>query len=173
MLDFIADRAIYESVILERIPSSTKFLWLATSDLKDLFVHKDTKMVPFLEVLSDLIENGVMVRLVHAKEPGPAFRTDFDRYPSLIGGLERLLCPRVHFKTVVIDGVFAYSGSANLTGAGMGAKSPLRRNFENGIITDEPDLIKKIMDQFDSVWMGQFCDRCARTQFCPDRQDMV
>lgn len=33
-----------------------------------------------------------------------------------------ILCPRVHFKSVIVDGRFVFSGSANLTDAGMGAK---------------------------------------------------
>ena len=39
---------------------------------------------PFLGVLSDLIGKGVEVRLIHAKEPGPNFREDFDRYPQMV-----------------------------------------------------------------------------------------
>jgi hypothetical protein len=31
--------------------------------------------------------------------------------------MERMLCPRVHFKCVIVGGVKAYFGSANLTGA--------------------------------------------------------
>lgn len=53
---------------------------------------------PFLGVLAELIEKGVQVRLMHAKEPGPIFREDFDRYPILATGLERAMCPRVHFR---------------------------------------------------------------------------
>ena len=68
------------------MPSATEFLWLATSDLKDLHVHRGDRMIPFLGVLSELIANGVAVRLLHAKEPGPMFRQDFDRYPNLIDG---------------------------------------------------------------------------------------
>ena len=41
---------------------------------------------------------------------------------SLFTGLERDLCTRVHFKIFVFDGMEAYIGSANLTGAGMGMK---------------------------------------------------
>lgn len=146
MLEFITDKEIYDRVICERIPKARKFLWLATADLKDLHVDKQGRMVPFLEVLSDLVKKRVEIRLLHAKEPGKAFREDFDRYPNLIGGIERILCPRVHFKSVVIDGDFAYTGSANLTGAGMGAKSAGRRNFESGIITDDKKIIGKIME---------------------------
>lgn len=169
---FIIDREIYEKVILEAVPDTKKFIWLATSDLKDLHVHKGKRMVPFLEMLSDCISKGISVRLLHAKEPGPAFREDFDRYPNLIDGLERILCPRVHFKSVIIDGRLAYSGSANLTGAGMGAKSSRRRNFESGFITTDPLLVEQIMEQFDRIWMGSHCEECGRREFCADYNDL-
>lgn len=173
MIKFITDREIYEQVVLEAIPNAKKFLWIGTSDIKDMYVKRGSNMIPFLELLSNLIERNVSVRLVHAKEPGPNFRKDFDKYESLISGLERILCPRIHFKCVVVDGEFAYTGSANLTGAGMGAKSDTRRNFESGIITDDDLLISQIMNQFDSLWMGSFCEKCNRKEYCSDYQDIL
>ena len=173
MLEFITDRQIYEKVICERVPKAGRFVWLATADLKDLYVDKRGKMVPFLEVLSVLAAGNVEIRLLHAKEPGAAFRKDFDKYPNLIKGMERILCPRVHFKSVVIDGKFAYTGSANLTGAGMGAKSAERRNFEAGIITDDTEIIGRIMDQIDEIWRGEHCRQCRRTKFCADYKDLL
>jgi len=150
-----------------------RFLWIATSDLKDLYVDKGGGMVPFLEILSDLIKRQVEIRLLHAKEPGPAFRRDFDKYPNLIAGMERILCPRVHLKAVVIDGTFTYTGSANLTGAGMGAKSEHKRNFESGIITDDETIVGKVMEQFDSIWRGTHCPPCKRKKFCADYKDIL
>ena len=173
MLEFITDRQIYEKVICGRIGKAGKFLWIATSDLKDLHVDKGGRMVPFLEILSDLIKRHVEIRLLHAKEPGPAFRRDFDRYPNLIAGMERILCPRVHLKAVIIDGGFTYTGSANLTGAGMGAKSEHKRNFESGIITDDEVLVGKVMEQFDSIWRGTHCPQCKRKKFCADYKDIL
>ena len=170
---FITDRDIYEKVIREAIPRCTKFLWLSTADLKDLYVHKGRKMIPFLEILSDLAAAGVSIRLLHAKEPGPAFQKDFDRYPGLIEGMERILCPRVHFKTVIVDGRFAFSGSANLTGAGMGAKSVKRRNFESGFITSDSLIIEQIMEQFDAIWIGRHCRGCGRKEYCADFKDLL
>ncbi|NCC51102.1 MAG: hypothetical protein EOM20_07795 [Spartobacteria bacterium] len=165
---YIKDRDIYQQVIQEATPLAEKFLWIATSDLKDMYVDKGQRKVPFIEILSDLIEKGVPVRLLHAKEPGPIFRAEFDRYPNLIQGLERMLCPRVHLKCVIIDGIQAYCGSANLTGAGMGAKHQQKRNFEAGIFTTDPGLIEPIMEQFDNIWMGVHCDACQRKEHCPD-----
>lgn len=122
----------------------------------------------FLGVLAYLIKKGKEVRLIHAKEPGPNFREDFDHYPVLFTGLERLLCPRVHFKIIIFDLTMAYIGSANLTGAGLGMKSARTRNFEAGMLTDEPELVDAAINQFDSVWAGFKCKDCGRKDFCPD-----
>jgi len=73
---------------------------------------------------------------------------------------------------VVVDGTFAYMGSANLTGAGMGAKGDHRRNFESGIVTTDAGLVNQIMTTFDQLWMGTFCASCQRKKFCPDYRDM-
>ena len=173
MIKFITDREIYEQVVLEKIPKAKEFLWIGTSDIKDMYVKCGTGMIPFLKVLSELIGKGVSVRLIHAKEPGPNFRKDFDKYKNLISGLERILCPRIHFKCVVIDGKFAYSGSANLTGAGMGAKSETRRNFEAGIVTDDELIVSQIIEQFDSLWMGKFCEKCKRKEYCADYKEIL
>ena len=173
MLELITDKEIYEDVLCGRIGKAGKFVWIATSDLKDLHVRKGARMVPFLEILSDLVDRHVEIRLLHAREPGPAFREDFDKYPNLIKGMERILCPRVHLKAVVIDGTFAYTGSANLTGAGMGAKSEHKRNFEAGIITDEERIVGKVMEQFDNIWRGTHCGPCRRKKFCADYKDIL
>ena len=173
MIEFITNTEIYERVIQTEVPKAKEFLWIATSDIKDMYVDKKGKMVPFLEILSDLVERNVSVRLIHAKEPGPNFRKDFDRYPNLIRGIERILCPRTHFKSVIVDGRFAYTGSANLTGAGMGAKSKTRRNFEAGIITDDDKLLDGIIEQFDALWMAAHCKACNRKKYCADSEDML
>ena len=173
MFEFITDRDIYEKVICGRIGKARKFIWIATSDLKDLHVDKNGRMVPFLEILSDMVKRQMEIRLLHAKEPGPVFRNDFDKYPNLIRGMERILCPRVHLKTIIIDGSFAYTGSANLTGAGMGAKSEHKRNFESGIITDDKIFVGKIMEQFDGIWRGTHCPKCKRKKFCADYKDIL
>jgi phosphatidylserine/phosphatidylglycerophosphate/cardiolipin synthase-like enzyme len=166
--EFISDKAIYDRVTQEMVHAAEQYVWIATADIKDLHVKRGRQMVPFLHVLSDLIEKGISVRLLHAKEPGPRFRKDFDRFPLLVEGLERMLCPRVHFKSVIVDGKSAYTGSANLTGAGMGAKSERRRNFESGILTDDPAIVNSIMNQFDQVWIGGHCEPCGRKKYCPD-----
>ena len=166
MTTFISNSDHY-SQIVERMQDVSKLLWIGTSDIKDLYVMEGQNTKPLLGVLSDLIHRGVEVRLIHAKEPGPAFREDFDKYPDLIDGMERVLCPRVHFKIIIFDLNTAYIGSANLTGAGLGMKGENTRNFEAGILTDESALVNAAIEQFDSVWAGLRCKSCARKAYCP------
>ena len=163
MIQYIADEAHFKEGIA-RVPKVKKALWIGTADIKDLYVEDR----PFLGLLADLIQKGREVRLIHAKEPGPNFREDFDQYPVLFTGLERVLCPRVHFKIIIFDHSLAYVGSANLTGAGLGMKSARTRNFEAGILTDEPALVEAAINQFDSVWAGFRCKNCGRKQYCAD-----
>ena len=127
-----------------------------------------TVMKLFQALIAQLIRRGVEVRLIHAKEPGPNFREDFDKYPVLYDRLERVLCPRVHFKMLVFDCNEVYVGSANLTGAGIGMKAETTRNFEAGILTDDPEIVEQAMNQFDDVWIGKHCKKCKRRDFCSD-----
>ena len=164
---YIANDDHYDQVI-ERITTVKKILWIGTADIKDLYVKDGRGTKPLLEVLSDLAKRGVAIRLIHAKEPGPAFRQDFDKYPALIEGMERVLCPRVHFKMIIFDFKMAYVGSANLTGAGIGMKGENTRNFEAGILSSNKEFVKNATEQFDSIWMGSHCKTCKRKAFCSD-----
>lgn len=164
---YIKDNEHYNRV-LSRVASVKHTLWIGTADIKDLHVKVGSDSEPFLSVLDKLIRKGVSVRLIHAKEPGPIFREEFDRFPALISGLERALCPRVHFKMMIFDMKEAYVGSANLTGAGIGMKSSLKRNFEAGILSDDPQIVDGAIEHFDSVWAGFHCKECSRKKFCGD-----
>ena len=158
---YIQDEDHYKKV-LSKASKVKEALWIGTADIKDLYVGDE----PFLGVLAELVKKGIDVRLIHAKEPGPIFREEFDRYPVLIKKLQRQLCPRVHFKIVVFDYREVYVGSANLTGAGIGAKGANKRNFEAGILTDEFEIVDATCEQFDSVWTGKHCKQCLRKQMC-------
>ena len=171
MNELILNREHYTRVLQEVVPAARRFLWIATADLKDLHVEASRRrFVPVVNVLAELVGRGVEVRLIHAKEPGPRFRADFDAHPDLVDseGFERILCPRMHMKAIIVDGVTAYVGSANLTGAGIGSKADTRRNFEVGWLTDEPEKLAELMAFFDRFYLGDYCVKCGRRDVCPD-----
>ena len=170
-MELILNHDTYEAVLQRIVPAARRFLWVVTADLKDLFVEGEGgRFIPFLQVLAGKLRDGVEVRLIHAKEPGPRFREDFDRFPEFVQSdlFERILCPRMHMKCVIADGRIAYIGSANLTGAGMGAKSETRRNFEAGFVTEDREHIRGLMSFLDAFFIGDWCEKCQRRDVCPE-----
>ncbi len=170
MHKLLLNREIYTEVIQTHLLTAQNHLWIVTADIKDMYVEAGRGYQPFLGVLATLVQNGVAIRLIHAKEPGPRFRADFDRYDALINNdlFERILCPRVHTKAIIIDSRLGFLGSPNLTGAGMGSKHEDKRNFEAGFLFDDPKDIETLTHWIDQLYLGIFCDTCRRREFCPD-----
>ena len=80
-IKYIADESHYKEV-LSLVGKAKQTVWIGTADIKDLYV--DDK--PFLSLIASLLKKGVEVRLIHAKEPGTAWREDHEKHPILYGG---------------------------------------------------------------------------------------
>jgi phosphatidylserine/phosphatidylglycerophosphate/cardiolipin synthase-like enzyme len=145
-------------------------VWIATANVKEMYVEgEDGRYASILELMARLARRRVALRLLHAEVPSRPFRAAFDRQRKLVeGGLELKICPRVHFKCVLVDGGWLYLGSANLTGAGLGAKAPERRNFEVGFVTEDFAVIDEITALYEAVWSGAECSPCKLRDVCPD-----
>jgi len=176
-LDLLADRDHYEQVT-KSVLDAEQSVWIATANLKELMVE-DPNVVPgrrrgrrgnyrsVLKVFADLAKRGVELRILHASMPSRPFRKSFDAQPELVeGALEMRMCPRVHLKTVVIDARLVYLGSANWTGAGLGAKGEGRRNFEMGILTSDEQIIDQVQERYDRIWRGSECAGCRLRDQC-------
>jgi phosphatidylserine/phosphatidylglycerophosphate/cardiolipin synthase-like enzyme len=167
--ELLQGRELYREVVLGKLAHARESVWIATANVKAMFVEQGGKFAPVLELFDTLAARGVALRLLHAELPSRPFRAAFDAHERLVrGGLELKVCPRVHFKAVVVDGAWAYLGSANLTGAGLGAKGADTRNFEMGFVTEDFDVIDRVTALYEAVWSGAECRGCRLREICPD-----
>jgi phosphatidylserine/phosphatidylglycerophosphate/cardiolipin synthase-like enzyme len=163
---------LYERVIREGLMRARRSVWIATANVKELLVERHPPRRGYgsiLGVFDDLVQSGVELRLLYAEIPSRRFRAQFDRRRRLVkGGLAMKQCPRVHLKTVIVDGTYAYLGSANLTGAGLGAKGENRRNFELGFWTEDFAILDEVQALYERLWQGEPCHACGLRDICPD-----
>ncbi len=168
----LSGRALYDEVIADGLARAKKSVWIATANVKELFVERKGArggVGSVVDMFAQLHERGVELKLLHAELPSRRFRAAFDRHPALVrGGLRMKQCPRVHMKAVILDGTRLYLGSANFTGAGLGMKGEGKRNFELGFMTEDFELLDRVQALFDAIWRGEPCAGCALKEVCPD-----
>jgi phosphatidylserine/phosphatidylglycerophosphate/cardiolipin synthase-like enzyme len=195
-IQLVSGRGHYPAVI-ERVMQATRSVWIATANLKELMIE-DSRAQPgrrrtmgrrskryrsALALFEEQRGKGVEIRLLHAGQPSRLFRAELRKRPQLAsapgptgGSFEMRLCPRVHFKAVIVDGAHLYLGSANWTGAGLGAKGEARRNFELGFVSADDLLLDEVQDLYDRIWQGARCGDCRLRTLCPaplDQRDAV
>ena len=178
-LQLVGGRGHYEHVV-GAVMEARQSVWIATANLKELMVE-DHRAAPgrrrtarggrtyrsVLAVFDELAGRGVELRILHASPPSGPFQRELARHPALRRALALRACPRVHFKAVVVDGGFLYLGSANWTGAGLGAKGTGRRNFELGFATADDVLLDRVQALDEHVWRGAACAGCKLRDVCP------
>jgi phosphatidylserine/phosphatidylglycerophosphate/cardiolipin synthase-like enzyme len=155
-------------VVHEGIMRAQVSIDIATADFKAMLVPgaRGGRAKSIVEVLRQCADRGVEIRILHAGVPSaPALR---ELRAELPGNVTIRRCPRMHAKAVIIDCQAMYLGSANLTGAGLGAKGRDRRNFEWGVWISQPEMIEQVLDQFNQVWDGSACRTCKRRDICPE-----
>lgn len=133
-------------------------------------VRFKNRFIPFPDMMAIMVDRGVSIRIIHAELPSGPFRQRYDKIDTngrLSSCVEFLYCPRMHAKLFIVDGLYALVGSSNLTGAGMGAKSAGKRNFEVGFLAENADETRQFMEYFDRIWMGVDCKQCGRRDVCP------
>jgi len=168
---FVKDEEHFSLILEGLVMKAAERVWIATANLKDLHLPQPGKRrKPLLRHFEKLQRSGVSFRILHGGVPSaPFIRTLNDSLELRTGaGFEMLHCPRNHSKLILVDGRGGYCGSANLTGAGMGARSPGKRNFETGFYTEDPSVIAEMEEYFDGIWMGNRCGDCRMRKVCPE-----
>lgn len=166
-IELIFDQQHLDRIVREGLLRARVSLDIATADLKTMLIPtgRSSRANSTLHELARMARNGIEVRLLHSGVPtGPVLH-------ELRDGLPRALtirrCPRLHAKLIVVDTQAMYLGSANLTGAGLGAKSANRRNFELGMRTHSAKLIESVQEWYNTIWEGARCATCRRRNICP------
>jgi phosphatidylserine/phosphatidylglycerophosphate/cardiolipin synthase-like enzyme len=180
-VQLIAGRGHYEAVV-QAVMNAEQSIWIATANLKELMVEgpayaarrrgrKGGDYRSVLQVFDELVGRQVEIRILHAGPPSRPFREELRRWPRLRRAMVLRACPRVHMKAVVVDGSLVYLGSANWTGAGLGAKGEGRRNFEMGILSRDDLLLDEVQAYYDAIWGGKACGKCKLRGACPGPLD--
>lgn len=167
--ELVVDEAHFDRVVRDGMLRAAVSLDIATADFKAMLVpgqgRSERRAPSIVRHLVRLAERGVEVRILHSGVPSSAALHELRR--QLPDNLMIRRCPRLHAKAVVVDACAMYLGSANLTGAGLGAKGATRRNIEWGIWTESPGLIDGVLQQFNTLWEGDRCTGCGRRDVCP------
>jgi phosphatidylserine/phosphatidylglycerophosphate/cardiolipin synthase-like enzyme len=174
-IGLVLDRDHYH-LVQQALGAARVSVWIGTANVKEMMVEAPlgtrararNRYVSVLCTLEELARNGVEIRLLHAGPPSRPFCEELRRRRGLVGpSFQMRQCPRVHFKLIAVDGALLYLGSANFTGAGLGAKGEGRRNFEIGVLTDDERLLDATQARFDRIWSGGECPGCRLKAQCP------
>ena len=180
-IELVSDRRHYEAIIVRAIGAARTSVWISTANLKDVHIEAPIgtraraqgRYYSIVERFVELVRQGVELRILHGALPSRRFRASLARTKELKAPrFELRHCPRVHLKMVAVDGAYLYLGSANFTGAGLGAKDDGRRNFELGISTDDDVLLDATQQRFDRIFSGKECGACKLRSLCPKPLDM-
>lgn len=173
----ITDSEHLKTVVLGGMLKASHSVDIATADFKAMLVpdpgvklsrRQDPPSI--VQRLVRLAERGVEVRVMHAGVPSAYALKDLKKACGKKGlppNLTLRRCPRLHAKAVIVDAQRMYLGSANLTGAGLGAKADQNRNHEIGVWTESGDLIDAVSQYFNRLWEGGHCEGCGRRDVCP------
>jgi phosphatidylserine/phosphatidylglycerophosphate/cardiolipin synthase-like enzyme len=176
----LVDAAHYDELVARAIAGARISVWIATANVKTMMVEAPIgsrarargRYVSFFETLGELARSGVDVCILHASPPSGPLQRELARLAKNASGIAMRRCPRVHLKMIVVDGRLLYLGSANLTGAGLGAKGDGRRNFEMGIVTDSESMLDAAQARFDRLWRGRECGACTMRRACDKPLDL-
>lgn len=200
-VEFVSGRSLYERVVMDLVANARVSVWIATANVKELLVEppagqralrqsgamvgrssgkkQSGTFVSVFDHFEALARRGASVRILHSGVPSTAFSEELVRHKSLLRkqsddgepSLALRRCPRVHLKCVSSDGARLYLGSANWTGAGLGAKGAGRRNFELGWITDDELVLDEVQALYERIWRGAECKGCGLRKQCPQPID--
>lgn len=168
-IEFLADERIHGRVVTDGLLNARRLIRIATANVKDIHIGTGPKrrFESLLKPLAKFVKSGGELHILHGGIPSRRFLGSLEKYGFKEFGRFRMKrCPRVHLKAVLVDGDFVFLGSPNFTGAGLGAKSPRKRNFEIGVASRDARLYDLVEARYDWIWSGGGCGVCRLKKMC-------
>ena len=146
-------RMIFDDIL----PNAAEEICIASSTLKDflLFFSDNKHPCLFSQYLTELAGKGIEIRILTTPK-----MLNYGLVKRLPPNISVRGCARNHLKLICVDRRTAYFGTGNLTGSALGIVTPLRRNFEVGILTTNKTWVEYFHKLFCEIWNGHFCSNC-------------
>ena len=151
----------HKTLISEGLLLSREEVLLSSAIIKDFLIllEENNKPIKFSDLVKILVDRGVKFRIITTPK-----MKNFYFFKNLRGYNDKLIefrfCARMHMKLLIVDTLFAYVGSANFTGAGLGMKGENKRNFEAGVVITDKKTILRLKKDFQEIWSGKNCVHC-------------
>ena len=154
------DCELFDKVITDGLLTARESLIIGTYNLQNIRIPLRNYTTSLSDFLMKLAKRNVKILICLAPfMQNSRFMQALSRDSVAKDKIAVRFCRRMHFKTIIVDLKYAYMGTANLSGAGVGLKSEKRRNFELGFVTEDPDLIADITATFLEIFNGKFCSK--------------
>ncbi len=152
------DSAIHKKTI-ELLQGASDTVHLASSTFRDFKLYAQHGLLSLSEYLLGLRRKCIQVRILTTPR---MLSSQFVRNLLSHGSreIQAKTCARTHLKLICVDNRIVYFGTANLTSSGLGLRSSKRRNFEVGMISSDKACVGFIMEIFDRIWNGVYCNSC-------------
>jgi len=147
-------------VILDLMLKSEREILIAGAKINNFkFRVEEKKLISLLGLLLYLsIEKDIKIYILST----PNFeKTKLAIKLKSSPNIELRSCARNHLKVLIIDRKYAYFGSANFTGGGMGARGKNKINFEVCMYTNNRNIIDKLYRLIIDIWNGRYCHSCV------------
>ena len=107
---FLKDIEIYEELFQKAFGQARSSISIATANVKDVHVETGGGFSSIVKLFEQIADKGIEIRLLHSGVPSASFLQHLkDSKLIKIKKFSMRRCPRVHFKTVIIDAKKVFS----------------------------------------------------------------
>ena len=85
-IELLTGRGLHRNVIQDAVLNANNYVWIATANLKNMYIPKARGYRPILETFNDMAGKGISFRIIHSDLPSKPFRNSLEHFPRLTEG---------------------------------------------------------------------------------------